>query len=176
MPRRARSAPTVLAALALSGCATLFSGTEQNVYISSEPAGAIIIIDGLERGTTPTTLRLDKPGIDDTEVTLRLPGYADRTFTLQSEFDMISLVNVLFWPGFLVDALSGAIKEYDPTTYTLEMQPSRAELAASLGVDHLVLEGELPRDAEGKRVIPEGAEGLRIGVVDPVSLQAVVFR
>lgn len=176
MTPRARPAAALAAALALSGCATLFSGTRQNVHIASDPPGATILVDGLEQGVTPTTLRLKKPGLDDTEVTLRMAGYADRTFSLQSEFDMISLLNVFFWPGFLVDAVSGAIQEYDPQSYALTLERSRAGLAASLGVDHVVMEGELARDAAGRMVVPAGAGGLRIAVVDPVTGRAVVLR
>ena len=39
-----------LAALALSGCATIFTGTHDDVYFDSEPAGAEIFIDGLYMG------------------------------------------------------------------------------------------------------------------------------
>jgi len=176
MQRPALRALPVLSLLLLAGCATLFSGTRQDVYIASEPAGATILVDGLERGTTPTTIRLKKPGVKETEVTLRLAGYADRTFTLQSEFDLLSILNVFFWPGFVIDAVSGAIQEYDPQTYTLTLQRARAETAAMLGVDHLVLLDELPVDASGRRVVPPPAAGIRLGVLDPVTRQAVIVR
>ena len=79
----------LMAGLLFAGCATLFTGTYDEVEIRSEPEGALIFIDGLEEGRTPAYLDIKRPGIGDTEVELRLDDYETRTFVLRKEFNTI---------------------------------------------------------------------------------------
>lgn len=162
--------------LSSSGCATLFSGSKESVSINSDPSGATILIDGIEMGRTPATLHVRRAGLGSKTVTLRMPGYQDRSFVLQSTFNAVSLVNVFFWPGFIVDALTGSITKYDPKTYTTTMDRERNAMAEKLGVDHIVYVGELASDITGNLIVPAGAEGLSIAVVDPLLRQAVLLR
>jgi hypothetical protein len=68
-----------------AGCATVFTGTHDEVMIRSEPEGALVYIDGLEEGQTPATLDIKRPGVTNTEVTLRLDGYEPQPFVLRNE-------------------------------------------------------------------------------------------
>jgi len=165
----------VLLSAGLVGCATLFTGTRDNVTISSNPAGALVLVDGLEMGRTPATIPI-KRGFGDKVVTLRMEGQADRTFELQSTFNVATLVNIFFWPGFIVDAATGAMMKYSPVAYNVTMDPVRTGMARTLGVDHVVLLAELPTDAAGRFVIPEGADGLKIAVLDPLAQQAIILK
>lgn len=43
-----------------TGCATIFSGSKQEIQFNSTPQGATIIINGAEEGTTPAKVFLKK--------------------------------------------------------------------------------------------------------------------
>jgi len=49
-----------LAAMVAAGCGAIFNSGPANIPFSTNPSGAEIWIDGVNRGTTPTTLSLAK--------------------------------------------------------------------------------------------------------------------
>ena len=106
----------VLAAGFSSGCASIISGTKQTIAISSAPSGAKVRM-GPYTGTTPYTVALPKGKDYPVEVTL---DSQKRVIALQRSFDAIGIINILFWPGFIVDAVTGAITKYDPATYHVD--------------------------------------------------------
>ena len=44
----------------LTSCATIISGTKQEVQVTTEPAGARVYVDGMERGFTPCVLNVKR--------------------------------------------------------------------------------------------------------------------
>jgi len=44
----------------LCGCATILNGTSQNIPVSSEPTGAMVMVDSKSSYTTPVKLRLER--------------------------------------------------------------------------------------------------------------------
>lgn len=150
--------------LYLGGCATIFSGTKDDIRIDSDPQGALILIDGLERGRTPETVTVKRPGIGDTEVTLKLDGYESRTFTLQKEFNAISVLNLFGMVGWAVDVATGAVTRYSPLGYDLELEPA----GTSLNIE------DLQRDETGRLIIP-GANSDNVTVIDTKAGVSVVF-
>jgi hypothetical protein len=113
----------VLAMYFLSSCATIFSGTRQTVRIESYPPGASVEIDGISHGTTPADVPMKK-NLNQTSVVLNKDGYQTKTFSPTATFDVVSIINIFFWPGFIVDAVTGAIKKYDPLLYKINLEPS----------------------------------------------------
>lgn len=136
---------TVGALLVLSGCATLFSGTEEDVTFRSEPSGAQVLIDGILVGETPTTVEVDRPGLEEMEVAIQLEGYEPRYFELDKEFNQTAILNIFFWPGFVIDALTGALFKYDKTVYTVDLEDG----TVSMRLD------DLPRGAQGQYLLPD---------------------
>jgi hypothetical protein len=132
------------ALLLLSGCATLFSGTDDDITFDSEPQGAQVLIDGIVVGTTPTTVVVDRPGLEETDVTVQLEGYEPLRFELDTEFNNTAILNVFFWPGFVIDVLTGALFKYDKKSYTVDLE----EGTVSMLLD------ELPRGPEGQYLLP----------------------
>lgn len=152
------------AALVFAGCATIFSGTSDDITFRSEPSGAQVMIDGIMVGTTPVTVPVDRPGLDDSRVTVQLDGYEPRTFELDKEFNTVSILNVFVWPGFIVDALTGALFKYDRTAYTVNMQD---------GMISLNLDG-LPRTEDGAYIVPN--TNVDVLVVDETSGLKLRFK
>lgn len=108
--------------LTLSGCGTLFTGTEDVITFESRPPGARILVNGVEKGTTPLTIPVGR-SLNETEITVLLRGYETRRFLLEKEFNRISILNffnVLFWG---IDAVTGAIYTYRPTYYEIRLEP-----------------------------------------------------
>lgn len=96
-----------------SGCATIFTSDSQNITFGSEPEGANIKVGPYEC-ITPCAIEIPK----------------GKNFTIEASYDGqkkvvplttkmagSTLINILFWPGFIIDALTGNIKKYDPTHY-----------------------------------------------------------
>lgn len=147
-----------------SGCATLFSGTDEEITFNSSPSGAEVVVDGIIVGTTPTTVEIDRPGLEDQDVTIELDGYETRTFELDKEFNTTSILNIFFWPGFVVDALTGALFRYDKDTYSVNLETG----AISLRLD------ELERGMSGEYLLPNVDEPVE--VVDARTGLKVVFN
>jgi len=148
----------------LAGCATIFSGTSDDIRFQSEPSEATIVIDGVERGETPKTVTVSRDALNDKKVTLRKEGYEDQVFRLQKDFATVAILNLgnfLFWG---VDLLTGALFKYRPTQYNqslesesmgslrFDLEKSTADAQQSTnayGID------ELKDESTGEVVLPE---------------------
>jgi len=107
-----------------SSCATLFSGTSDRVSFNTEPSGATVFIDGIERCTTPCEVRVRR-SINERDVRITLEGYETRWFSLERELNLISILNLGNMFGWAIDALSGAIFRFVPTEYSITLQRER---------------------------------------------------
>ncbi|GAB5408551.1 MAG: hypothetical protein BalsKO_09160 [Balneolaceae bacterium] len=111
---------TVLAALLVSflslSCASIFKGSSADVRVNSNPAGADIYINGIDRGQTPQTLSLKRN--QDYVLTFKKEGYEDLNFEVAKKFDIGTAVvgNIFSWGliGILVDVGTGAAYSLTP--------------------------------------------------------------
>ena len=94
-----------LFAIALSGCATLFTRPSQAVPIDSAPPGAEVFVDGTLVGTTPITLELARR--TEHELLLRL-GDKEQSVTLRSGIAS-TFVALDVAPGLVVAGVSALI-------------------------------------------------------------------
>ncbi len=104
----------------LAGCATIFSGTSDDITFTSDPEGATVYINGVQRGQTPTTVQVSRD-TSAPRVRLELEGYRTEQFRLQTDFNTVSILNLgnfLFWG---VDIISGAVYRYSPTSYNVRL-------------------------------------------------------
>ena len=123
-------------------CASLISGTSQDIYINSNPEGATIFDGGLKVGITPATITIKKSGLGDKEITLTLEGYERRTFILRKSFDAVAILNLAGILGWAVDFATGAIMKYDRTNYDIDLDPKAFNIE------------ELEKDQLGRLIIP----------------------
>jgi len=123
-------------------CASLISGTKQDIYINSNPEGATIFDGGLKVGRTPATITIKKSGLGDKEITLTLEGYERRTFVLRKSFDAVAILNLAGILGWAVDFATGAIMKYDRTNYDIDLDPKAFNIE------------ELEKDQLGRLIIP----------------------
>ena len=111
-------------AIALCGCSTIFTGTKSKVQINSEPSGARVQVDGVDRGVTPTPVTL-KRGASGQTVTLLHSGYEPKSFQPETTFSTVSVLNLFSLLGWGIDAASGALWTYEPKFYSIQLERSR---------------------------------------------------
>jgi hypothetical protein len=104
--------------LALGACATVVSGTQQDVEIVSDPPGAECrVMAGtveLARTVTPGTVRLERQE-DDLAVQCRLEGHRATAAILHSGLQGVTAGNMILggMVGLAIDSASGANHLYD---------------------------------------------------------------
>lgn len=116
------------AGLALSGCATIASGSDQEIAISSVPEGATCEIwrEGfaLVRDIrTPQQVTIDRD-IAPIEVVCVLDGHQETRLTAEADMEAATAGNLLLGGivGLAIDAASGAGNSY-PNEITVELTP-----------------------------------------------------
>lgn len=119
-------APLLIAVLlSTSGCATLFSGSSDEVTFESEPPGAMVRINGIDKGETPVTVSVDRDAVwfsDRNQVTMLKDGYEERSFAMQTEWVPISILNMFTGVGWVVDVYTGNMWKSQPTSYDMELE------------------------------------------------------
>lgn len=105
--------------LLLSGCATVFKGSDQVLTITSDPDGATVRIDGKPVGVTPLSTKVKKNSADS--IMIEKDGYRTETMPLDKKYDGIALLNI-FWDLSTTDFITGAAYEYQPSTYHFKMK------------------------------------------------------
>jgi len=101
-----RTAIFAAATLLLSGCATLFGDNDRQVSVNSNPQGGQLYVNNQYVGATPSTVTLNNIW-NPTVIQVKMKGRQPASTTIDSKFQPVGLWNLLFWPGFIVDAISG---------------------------------------------------------------------
>lgn len=112
--------------LTLTGCASIAGDNTRAVSVDSNPKGAEIYVDNQQYGLTPATINLPSYIYGGKAVTLKKKGYNDQTKVVNSKFQPIALLDILFWPTFFVDVATGDIVKIDPANSNLNYQLQRA--------------------------------------------------
>ncbi|MGZ9675544.1 PEGA domain-containing protein [Flavobacterium sp. GNP001] len=112
--------------LLCSSCATIVSGSKQNVKFESNPSQATILIDEVEVGKTPFEMKLSRKS--EHEVLIKLDGYKNYQTTLTKKFNAWYLGNILIGGlvGLIIDPVTGAIYNLTPKQVNAEMTKGTA--------------------------------------------------
>ena len=103
------------ALIGCGGCATILNSDTQQVAFDSDPPGATIKIDGAAYGKTPSTIPVARKGFDKA-IEISLDGYKSEVFTLKNNaINGATLLNILWFPGAIVDGISGRGGSYQDT-------------------------------------------------------------
>jgi len=98
------------------GCCTIFCDGTENISIKSNPPGAKVEI-GQYEGVTPCDLRI--PRGKSLPVQANYMGKT-KTQTLEKGIEPIYFINILFWPGLIIDLATGKMWQYEQTDYTFD--------------------------------------------------------
>lgn len=107
-------------ALFVVGCASIAGNNTRCVKVESFPAGANICVDNQQCGVTPAVITLPTYIYGGKCVSLKKRGYQDQTMMVNTQFQLIALLDILFWPTFIVDALTGSLVRIDPANMCLK--------------------------------------------------------
>jgi hypothetical protein len=103
----------LMAMLFGQGCCTLFTGGPETVSVNSQPPGAKVEI-GPYTGTTPYSMTI--PRGKEYVIKATYDGQ-NQTEALNRTVQPLYFLNILFWPGLIVDLATGKMWHYDPETY-----------------------------------------------------------
>lgn len=131
--RKLLCAPLILAAYTLlSGCATIVHlGGNEELNVSSEPAGAKVVIDGTERGVTPLATKVERK--KDHAVVLTKEGFEENQSRVESHLSWWVAGNVILGGlvGILVDVLSGGGYTIEPDAVAVTLKPIEGVAASA---------------------------------------------
>ena len=99
--KKTLTAAALAATLATTGCATIFHSGSQSLTMESQPSGATYRY-GSYSGTTPETFRASRDELSHV-ATFEKTGYVTKTVPVETGIRGITWLNILFWPGFIVD-------------------------------------------------------------------------
>lgn len=138
--------------LLTSGCASMVSGTTQQIAFDSNPNSADVLVDGNKVGVTPCIAVLPRSKLPP-RVELKKDGYQTVQVPVMSRFNYWVIGNVLWgWfstTGFAVDFTShDATVEYDPNRYFTTLEPLKSPA------------GEAPKATEAKPPVVATSEQL----------------
>lgn len=111
----------IIVTLSLTGCATIISGSKQEMQFNSTPNNATVFIDGKEMGKTPFTTKLTRK--DTHTVQIKLEGYKPYSVELKKQFNEWYIGNILFGGiiGLVIDPITGALYRLTPKDINAEL-------------------------------------------------------
>lgn len=111
-----------LVLVAFAGCATIFTGSSDNVGIMSEPQGGKVYINGNFMGNTPATLNLKRD--KDYNIMVKKDGYEPASATLTRSFNAVAILNLAGLLCWVVDIVTGAMWKFDRDAVTVTLEKS----------------------------------------------------
>lgn len=112
----------IFVSIIITGCATIFSGTTDEIFFSTNADPVKVYIDGLNVGNTPLKIPVEKKVGEGRLVRFEKDGYKTQEFNLRNKFDAVALLDIssIVVSGG-IDVLTGAMMEYSPKQYHVEM-------------------------------------------------------
>jgi hypothetical protein len=108
---------------ALTGCATLMNGPQQQINIQTVPPGAECSLDRY-RFVTPGVVMIPRDNAPVLTAVCELPGYNPVRITLRSRTSSWFYGNVAtgILPGIIVDGLTGGANIYEPNVVQVKLE------------------------------------------------------
>ncbi|MBE9469136.1 MAG: PEGA domain-containing protein [Bacteroidetes bacterium] len=100
----------------MTSCATIMTGSKQDIIIKSSPSGAVVKIDNNNIGITPITTRLSRK-FKTQLVKIELDGFKPYEVNITREFNAWFIGNIFIGGiiGIIIDAADGAMYKLTPT-------------------------------------------------------------
>jgi len=117
--------PLAWTLMQLGGCATLFTGTSDEIKFHSNVPGVRLTIDGQAKGTLPLSVTQSRDFMHGQEfkVKLEAPGYETQEFQLKRSFNWIALLDITSVPtSGGIDYYTGALMRFEPNEYHVQMK------------------------------------------------------
>ena len=108
----------------IQACASIITGTTQQVTFASEPEGATVTVSGRVLGKTPITVNLKKE--KGQTLTFEKEGYKNVTMALTTTLNPWFWGNIVLGGliGSTTDGISGTVHQYAPDQYMVTLAPT----------------------------------------------------
>jgi hypothetical protein len=124
--------------LLLTSCASILTGSSRAVLFESNPSGATVVVNGMEQGTTPTTIKVEA----EDRVDFRLDNYRERVVVMDSDFNLVAIINGFSIIGWGIDALTGSLKRVNTKYVKVDLEESSDGNAF---IDHAINNGTITK-------------------------------
>ena len=108
----------LMVSIMISSCASIFTGAKRKVLFESNPSGAKVYVNGFEKGLTPTQIKVKA----DDRIDFRLEDYKERVVVMDSNFNLVSILNGISIIGWGIDALTGSLKRVDTKYVKVDLE------------------------------------------------------
>ncbi len=112
--------------LGLTGCASMFGSNDRSIHVNSRPQGADVYVNNNLVGVTPTMITVPSTW-SSTLVTFKKRGFQPQYAQVNTQFQPIGLLNILFWPGFIIDAAAGNMMKVSPDSKAVNAMLIRSD-------------------------------------------------
>lgn len=116
----------LMISLVFTSCASIFTGSKRNVLFESNPSGAKVYVNGFEKGVTPAQIKVKA----DDRIDFRLDDYKERVVVMDSNFNLVSILNGISIIGWGIDALTGSLKRVDTKYVKVDLEAEKSMAAA----------------------------------------------
>jgi hypothetical protein len=113
------------ALMQLSGCATIFTGTTDEIRFNANVPGVRLSIDGQLKGTLPVAVTQSRDFMHGQEfrVKLEAPGYETEEFQLKRQFNWVAILDITSVPtSGGIDYYTGSLMHFEPREYHIQMR------------------------------------------------------
>ena len=126
------AATVSLSAVLVTGCSTVYCGTQQTIPIKSKPGGAQVTVyneynEPVFKGVTPCHVVLDRKTADDQtanyRVAIQAEGYEPYQVVLVGKVTRAYFANVMNFVGFIIDPITGGMWTLTPDSLEPALKP-----------------------------------------------------
>lgn len=107
--------------LTLTGCASMFSGSTDVINVSvPSNTQAQIFYGNRFVGVGAASFNFKRSLSNTKQITVNgLNNCVYPAVDINTTFNAVALLNIFFWPGFIIDALTGSLVKADETSYSV---------------------------------------------------------
>jgi hypothetical protein len=110
----------VLTMMLSSSCASIISGSKRKVLFETDPPGAKVFVNGMEKGITPVKLKVKA----EDRIDFKLADYQEKIVVMDSKFNLVAILNGFSIIGWGIDALTGSLKRVDTKYVKVTLEQS----------------------------------------------------
>lgn len=124
MKKNIKSSLFILLTFSLTSCGTIFTGSTDRITFNTTPEKAKVYEGGVEKCTTPCSIDIRR-SMSPKVIQLKKEGYEPRNITLDKKFNAVSILNIVGFVGWVVDAFTPSLTKYDTKLYNIELEPKK---------------------------------------------------
>jgi hypothetical protein len=111
----------VLTMMLSSSCASIISTSKRKVLFETDPPGAKVFVNGMEKGITPVQLKVRA----EDRIDFKLVDYQEKIVVMDSKFNLVAILNGISIIGWGIDAISGSLKRVDTKYVKVTLEQSK---------------------------------------------------